>query len=73
MKNLRGKEAINKLTGVVPAVFSPEIRGKMSLPSKVVINDNHASRGPPDPGSCSDTGRVRKDRGVPCQRPQRAH
>ena len=37
--NLRGKEAINVLTGVAPAVFSPEVRGQMTLPSRVVIND----------------------------------
>jgi len=39
MSNLRGRDAINKLTGVAPAVFSPELRAQMSLPSKVVIND----------------------------------
>jgi isopropylmalate/homocitrate/citramalate synthase len=39
MAALRGKDAINKLTGVAPAVFSPEIRAQMELPSKVVIND----------------------------------
>jgi isopropylmalate/homocitrate/citramalate synthase len=37
--NLRGKEAINVLTGVAPAVFSPEVRGQMTLPSRIVIND----------------------------------
>ncbi|MBI3068483.1 MAG: hypothetical protein HYY79_06315 [Betaproteobacteria bacterium] len=39
MSHLRGREAINKLTGVAPAVFSPELRARMSLPSRVVIND----------------------------------
>ena len=39
MSHLRGRDAINKLTGVTPAMFSPEIRAQMSLPSKVVIND----------------------------------
>ncbi|MBI3067810.1 MAG: hypothetical protein HYY79_02690 [Betaproteobacteria bacterium] len=39
MSHLRGLDAINKLTGVVPAVFSPELRAQMSLPSRVVIND----------------------------------
>ncbi len=39
MSNLRGREAINKLTGVTPAMFSSEFRAQMSLPSKVVIND----------------------------------
>lgn len=36
---LRGKDAINKLTGVTPAMFAPEIRAQMSLPAHVVIND----------------------------------
>jgi isopropylmalate/homocitrate/citramalate synthase len=35
----RGKDAINTLTGVTPAMFTPEIRAQMSLPSRVVIND----------------------------------
>jgi isopropylmalate/homocitrate/citramalate synthase len=35
----RGKDAINTLTGVTPAMFAPEIRAQMSLPAKVVIND----------------------------------
>ena len=39
MARLRGRDAINKLTGVAPAVFSPELRAQMSLPSRVVIND----------------------------------
>lgn len=39
MSHLRGRDAINKLTGVTPAMFSPEIRAQMSLPSQVVIND----------------------------------
>jgi len=33
---LRGKEAIKVLTGVAPAIFSPEVRGQMTLPSRVV-------------------------------------
>src|ERR1039458_8022660 len=36
---VRGKDAINKLTGVTPAMFAPEIRAQMSLPARVVIND----------------------------------
>lgn len=36
---LRGKDAIGTLTGVTPAMFAPEIRAQMSLPSRVVIND----------------------------------
>ena len=36
---LRGKDAINKLTGVTPAMFAPDIRAQMSLPARVVIND----------------------------------
>src|SRR5262245_20924043 len=36
---LRGKDAINKITGVTPAMFSAEIRAQMSLPRRVVIND----------------------------------
>jgi isopropylmalate/homocitrate/citramalate synthase len=36
---LRGKDAINKVTGVTPAMFSAEIRAQMSLPRRVVIND----------------------------------
>ncbi|MBI4191519.1 MAG: hypothetical protein HY525_13400, partial [Betaproteobacteria bacterium] len=39
MSHLRGRDAINKLTGVTPAMFSPELRAQMSLPSQVVIND----------------------------------
>ena len=50
MKNLRGKEAINKLTGVAPAVFSTEIRKKMSLPPRVVINDITLREGRQIPG-----------------------
>lgn len=39
MTQLRGKDAIGKLTGVTPAMFSPEIRAQMDLPQRVVIND----------------------------------
>ncbi len=39
MSHLRGREAINRLTGVTPAMFSPEFRAQMSLPPRVVIND----------------------------------
>jgi isopropylmalate/homocitrate/citramalate synthase len=39
MSQLRGKDAINKLTGVTPVMFSEEIRSQMSLPKRVVMND----------------------------------
>ncbi|MCC6532460.1 MAG: hypothetical protein IT531_07930 [Burkholderiales bacterium] len=39
MAHLRGKDAINKDSGVTPRMFTPEIRSKMSLPQRVVIND----------------------------------
>ncbi|MBI4188910.1 MAG: hypothetical protein HY525_00040 [Betaproteobacteria bacterium] len=39
MLPLRGQDAINKVTGVAPAVFSPELRAQMNLPPRVVIND----------------------------------
>jgi 2-isopropylmalate synthase len=39
MANVRGQEAIDKLTGVTPKMFSPEIRNQMTLPPKIVIND----------------------------------
>ena len=39
MSRLRGRDAINKLTGVATAMFAPELRAQMSLPAKVVIND----------------------------------
>ncbi len=36
---LRGREAINRITGVSPVVFDPEIRSQMALPPRVVLND----------------------------------
>lgn len=36
---LRGQEAINRITGVSPFNFDPELRAQMDLPPRVVIND----------------------------------
>lgn len=39
MSGLRGKAAIDKLTGVTPAMYSEDLRAQMSLPQRVVMND----------------------------------
>lgn len=39
MPGLRGQAAIDKITGVTPANFAPELRAQMDLPSHIVLND----------------------------------
>jgi isopropylmalate/homocitrate/citramalate synthase len=39
MAQLRGQAAIGKLTGVTPANFAPDLRARMNLPPRVVLND----------------------------------